>query len=87
MIICKTTLSPQSFLDAVTGNCYILDYNNVLQEIKSILKANGYGSLRCLPLIKVATMLEKFAYAVLVEIPTDTGTDLYWFEVPENFKC
>ena len=86
MIVSKSIYSPQSFLEAVTGNCYMINYDiNVVDDIKQLLKSNGYGNLRCVPFIKAATMLEKFPKAVLVNVSNGTE-EYYWFEVPENFS-
>ena len=83
--------SPQNYLEAVTGKCYILSGSKqVLKQISGILKANGQPTVSY-PLKKTEKALKRGLPVVLVDCSDFTDDwrlfqEYRWFRVPANFK-
>lgn len=85
--------SPQSYIEAVTGECYIIRASTIyglLDEMQAILSDYGYGYLWDYPLTEIDEIVENKLDVVLVELTGDDDegkwrTVYRWFEVPEQF--
>ena len=84
--------SPQSYLEAVTGKCYIIRGCNDVETIQAVLVQNGYtDTLWDYPLSEIDHIVENNLNVVLVDcMVVDPETDEFeheyrWFEVPEDF--
>jgi hypothetical protein len=85
--------SPQNYLEAVTGNCYIHSGDDDVEFIREILVENGYtDELWDYPLSEIDHIVENELDVVLVECmvyneETEEFEHVYrWFEVPEDFE-
>lgn len=93
MVKSEKIYSPQNYLEAVTGLCYMIEGENDAEFIQEVLVANGYvGTLWDYPLTEIAHIVENDLNVVLVDcMVVNPKTDQFeheyrWFEVPENFK-
>jgi hypothetical protein len=93
MVKSEKIYSPQNYLEAITGNCYIINGEDDIKLIRETLDENGYaGKLWDYPLSEIDHIVENKLNVVLVECmvvnsETDEFETVYrWFEVPENFK-
>lgn len=85
--------SPQAYLEAVTGKCYIVNADTIcelLEEMQQRLYDNGHGSLWDFPLTGIDEIVEDNLDVVLVELTGDDENGKWvtiyrWFEVPEQF--
>ena len=82
--------SPQNYVEAVTGNCYIFRSDNTGEEIQKLLKENGYD-LWDYPLAEIEHIVENQLNVVLVDVSGFNDGDKWeqeyrWFEVPDDFK-
>lgn len=87
MVKSNELYSPQSYLELVTGNCYVIRDGDV-GEIDTILLKNGL-SLWSYPLCEVDHIVDNNLDVVLVQCAStdDPGIlELRWFEVPER-RC
>lgn len=90
MVKSEQIYSPQNYLYAVTGQCYIISDDNDIAEIENIFEMLGY-SLWNYPLSEIDHIVENKLDVVLVECmvvnpETDEFEHVYrWFEVPEDF--
>lgn len=90
MVKSNQIYSPQSYLEAVTGKCYISGCSDA-DFIQEILVQNGYiDELWDYPLTEIDHIVENNLNVVLVDCSHYEG-DMYinefrWFEVPEDFK-
>lgn len=91
MVKSEQIYSPQNYLVAVTGDCYVVRGDNDIEEIEIILDDYGY----CLwnyPLSEIDHIVENNLNVVLVDCMVyDNETNEYkhvyrWFEVPEDFE-
>ena len=87
----KGIYSPQSYLEIVTGNCYIFSNEiSIVTEIENILKTGGYDTHNY-SLTETATALQNGKPIVLVDC-TDIDEnskmihEYRWFCVPHNFQ-
>lgn len=90
MVKSEKLYSPQSYLEIVTGNCYMIDGDNDVEFIETILEREGY----CLwnyPLSEIDHIVEEKLDVVLVDcLVYNKDNREYehayrWFEV-ENFE-
>jgi hypothetical protein len=91
MVKSEQIYSPQNYLEAVTGNCYIISGDNDVEEIETILE-----KLDCClwshALTEIGYIVENKLDVVLVECmvyneKTEEFEHVYrWFEVPEDFE-
>jgi len=88
MIKSKQTYSPQNFVDAVTGYCYIFRQEDTVKEIHNLLKRHGFP-LRDYPINKIENIVENNIPVVLVDVSGFKGDkwvqEYRWFEVPDDF--
>lgn len=85
--------SPQFYLEAVTGKCYIINSDTIsglIDEIQQKLCDNGHKLLWDFPLTEIDEIVANNSDVVLVELTGDNEngewTTVYrWFEVPEQF--
>ena len=92
MVKSEQIYSPQSYLEAVTGKCYLIRGDNDIELIQEILVENGYvDELWDYPLSEIDHIVENKLNVVLVDCmvvnpETDEFEHVYrWFEVPEDF--
>lgn len=93
MVKSKRIYSPQNYLEAVTGKCYIIDEENDVQFIQEVLVQNGYtDTIWDYPLSEIEHIVENNLNVVLVDcMVVNPETDKFeheyrWFEVPEDFE-
>lgn len=93
MVKSNKIYSPQNYLEAVTGKCYIINGENDVDFIQEILVQNGYNdTLWDYPLSEIDHIVENKLDVVLVDcMVVNAETDEFeheyrWFEVPENFE-
>ncbi len=83
--------SPQNYVEAVTGQCYLLQADNIaemIMEIQHYLNINGYY-LQSYPLSALQQVLESKLDVVLVELAGEDSrgewdTVYRWFEAPKS---
>lgn len=91
MVKSKQLYSPGNYLDAVTGNYYIIRGDNDIETISKILEELDY-SLWNYPLSEIDHIVENELNVVLVdcmvynEDKKEFEHVYRWFEVPEDFK-
>lgn len=91
MVKSEKLYSPQNYLEAVTGKCYIVSGEDDIALIQEILEENGY-ELWDYPLSEINHIVKNELNVVLVDCmvvnsETDQFEHIYrWFEVPEDFK-
>ena len=92
MIKSERIFSPQSYLEAVTGKCYITTGEDDIAFIHDVLAENGYDDdLWDYPLVEIDHVVENELDVVLVDCmavnpKTDNFEHVYrWFEVPGDF--
>lgn len=92
MVKSEQIYSPQSYLEAVTGKCYIINGEDDVEFIRNILAENDLAALWDFPLSEIDHIVENELDVVLVDCmvvneETDEFEHIYrWFEVPEDFK-
>ena len=83
--------SPQSFLELITGNCYVHSGDNDVEFIEDILEENGYG-LWSFALNEIDHIVENEIPVVLVDCMvyndnTNEFEHVYrWFEVDFDWE-
>ena len=91
MVKSEKLFSPQSYLDSVTGKCYVVDGDDDIEFINDALCANGYDSLWDYPLSEIDVIVESGFDVVLVdcmvydEDAKEFKHELRWFEVPDGW--
>ena len=91
MVKSEQIYSPQNYLEAVTGECYIIRGDDDIAEIEAILDDYNY-ELWNYPLSEIDHIVENKLDVVLVDCMVyNEDSKLYehvyrWFEVPEDFK-
>lgn len=93
MVKSEQIYSPQNYLEAVTGKCYIIRGEDDVAFIEKVLAQNGYTyELWNFPLSEIDHIVENNLNVVLVDCmvvnpETDQFEHVYrWFEVPKDFK-
>ena len=92
MVKSEQIYSYQSYLEAVTGNCYITRGEDDLEFIREILAENNLAALWDFPLSEIDHIVDNELDVVLVDcLVVNPETDMFehiyrWFEVPEDFK-
>jgi hypothetical protein len=93
MVKSEQIYSPQSYLEAVTGKCYIINGEDDVELIQEILVENGYiDELWDYPMSEIDHIVKNELDVVLVDcMVVNPETDQFehqyrWFEVPEDFK-
>lgn len=94
MVKSNKVYTPQSFLESLTGNCYFLIGDDVVNEIHRVLRKNGVEDDECYlgdyPLSEIDHIVELGLNVVLVDCSGFNSDDEFvnefrWFEVPEDF--
>ena len=92
MVKSEQIYSPQSYLEAVTGKCYVISGENDLEFIGIILAQNDLTELWDFPLSEIDHIVENNIDVVLVDCmvwneKTKEYEHVYrWFEVTEDFE-
>ena len=92
MVKSERLYSPQEYLDAVLGECYLFDsyVDDDIKELEEILKKED-KALWNYPLTEIDHIVENGLDVVLVDCMVWSTTDrefkrtLRWFEVPSDF--
>ena len=90
MVKSTSLYSPQNYLEAVTGKCYLLSGDDDISAIEQILAQNDM-TLWNYPLTEIDHIVENELDVVLVECcvwneeASQYSKELRWFEVPEGF--
>ena len=85
MVMSDSLFSPQTYVELVTGNCYIFD-DGTVKEIEHLLHQNGLDFLWNYPLEEIDHIVKNQLNVVLVECVSEEApyiTELRWFEVPK----
>ena len=89
-VVSNKIWSPQKFVEVITGKCYMIDGDDDVGLIGSLLEENGYDSLWDYPFNEVDHIVENGLHVVLVDcLVWDEEVDQYvheyrWWEVPED---
>ena len=91
MVKSKDMYSPQNYLSAITGKCFINRGTIPIDFIRTILEEEGYGdTLWDYPLTEIDHIVENKLNVVLVDCSYYNGdeyfTEYRWFEVTEDFQ-
>lgn len=100
MVLSNKLFTPQTFLETITGQCYIYNCDNGIKFIHDILLEEGYEdddghALWDYPLDEIGEIVENEVDVVLVECcyfdeNDELQKEYRWFEVPnecgEKFK-
>ena len=91
MVKSNKVYSPQNFVEALTGQCYIFDGHNVIEQIHSLLRKHGYEDDECetlwdYPLDEIEVIVDAKTPVVLVDVSGFDDNDEWvveyrWFEV------
>lgn len=89
---CNRALSPQEYVNAVTGKLFAFSSDTIgglIDEIQNRLEPEGYCDLWDYPLEEIDEIVENGLSVVLVELVGEDVdgkcvTMLRWFEVPEG---
>lgn len=91
MVKSEKIYSPQTYLEGVTGNCYVINGDNDIELIEKLLYQNGY-ELWNYPMSEIDHIVANELDVVLVDCMiynNELGEfeHVYrWFEVPEGFE-
>ncbi len=91
MVKSEKIYSPQTYLEGVTDNCYVINGDNDIEVIEKILYQNGY-ELWNYPLSEIDHIVANELDVVLVdcmiynENTCEYEHEYRWFEVPEGFE-
>ncbi len=91
MIKAEIIYSPQNYVEAVTGKCYVFKNENTCMEIEKRLEENGFKHLWSFPFTEIDHIVENGLDVVLVSVAgfNEKGQweERYrWFEVPDGFN-
>ena len=94
MVLSKKVFTPQTFLEVITGECYVISGVNDAECIHAVLIEYGYEDDDCCtvwdyPLDEIDEIVENECVVVLVECcyidENDVSQKEYrWFEVPDG---
>jgi hypothetical protein len=94
MVLSKQVFTPQTFLEVITGKCYIINDSNDIEFIHEMLVDEGFEdddscTLWDYPLDEIGEIVENEVDVVLVECCYFDDDDILqkeyrWFEVPEE---
>jgi hypothetical protein len=91
MVKSEQIYAPQSYLEAITGKCYVISGANDIETIQCVLDDHGFN-LWDYPMSEIDHIVENKLNVVLVDCmvvneETDEFEHVYrWFEVPEDFE-
>jgi hypothetical protein len=92
MVKSEKIYSPQNYLEAVTGKCFIIRGDDDIDSIDKILRREFNHSLWNYPLSEIDHIVENELNVVLVDCMVYNNKkkeyehEYRWFEVPEWFK-
>ena len=91
MVKSEKLFTPQSYVEALTGNCYVFGSDNVCEQISNVLLLNKMQNLFDYPLSEIDHIVENKIEVVLVDVSCFDKHGIWhyeyrWFEVPENFE-
>jgi hypothetical protein len=92
MVRSEKIYSPQAYLEAVTGKCYVISGEDDIEFIGIVLAQNDLTELWDFPLSEIDHIVKNKLNVVLVDcMVVNPETDQFehqyrWFEVPEDFK-
>ena len=91
MVKSEKLFTPQSYVEALTGNCYVFGSDNVCEQISNVLLLNKMPNLIDYPLSEIDHIVENKIDVVLVDVSCFDKHGIWhyeyrWFEVPENFE-
>ena len=91
MVKSEKLFTPQSYVEALTGNCYVFGSDNVCEQISNVLLLNKMPNLFDYPLSEIDHIVENEIDVVLVDVSCFDKHGIWhyeyrWFEVPENFE-
>ena len=91
MVKSEKLFTPQSDVEALTGNCYVFGSDNVCEQISNVLLLNKMPNLFDYPLSEIDHIVENKIDVVLVDVSCFDKHGIWhyeyrWFEVPENFE-
>lgn len=90
MVASKKLWTPQTFVEAITGRCYIMSGSDDVGLISRLLEENGYGNLWDYPIDEIDHIVEQSIPVVLVDCLVYLDyKDQYeheyrWWEIPED---
>jgi hypothetical protein len=90
MVVSKKLWTPQTFVEAITGHCYIFDGDDDVGHIAALLEESGYGDLWDYPIDEIDHIIENEHQVVLVDCMVwFEGEGKYeheyrWWEVPDD---
>lgn len=90
MILYDGVLSPQNYLQIVTGRCFCLHADNQIEEVENILDYElGVGTCWSYPLKETVEVVKNDNDVVLVEIVNinencEQERLCRWFEIPDS---
>lgn len=93
MVLSNKIFTPQTFLEIITGKCYMYDDDDIIL-IHNVLRHEGFEDDDCCtlwdyPLDEIGEIVENEVDVVLVECCYFDGNDVLqkeyrWFEVPDG---
>lgn len=88
-VVCNQIISAQNYLEAITGQCYVLQRTNDCAFIREVLSQQGLDAeLWDYPLDEIDHIVENDLRVVLVDCNQAYGDKVKhnyrWFEVPED---
>ena len=91
MVKSEKLFTPQSYVEALTGNCYVFGSDNVCEQISNVLLLNKMPNLFDYPLSEIDHIVENKIDVVLVDVSCFDNHGIWhyeyrWLEVPENFE-
>ena len=90
MVVSEKLWTPQAFVDAITGHCYIFDGEDDVGAIAFLLEENDYDDLWDYPLSEIDHIVEQGNNVVLIDClvwSEDRGQyehEYRWWEVPKD---
>ena len=90
MVVSKKLWTPQTFVEAITGKCYIIKGDDDVGLISRLLEENDFGNLWDYPIDEIDHIVENSIPVVLIDCMVySEEKDQYeheyrWWEVPED---
>ena len=91
MVKSEKLYTPQYYVEALTGNCYVFGSDNVIEQIANVMLFNKLPNLFDYPLSEIDHIVENKINVVLVDVSCFDKHGIWkheyrWFEVPDDFK-
>ena len=92
MVKSESVFSPQTYLEEVTGKCYIVcsdTISGLIDKIECVLFENGHKQIRNFQFTEIDKIVSSGADVVLVELSGEDrrgkwNTVFHWFEIPKD---